>query len=353
MSTISDVAKRAGVSTMTVSRVINNSGYTSPETRTRVQKAVDDLGYVPNALARGLRFKQTKTLALIVTDITNPFFTTLARGVEDTANAAGFTVIFGNTDESESKEHKYMRMLLQQQVDGILLVPARSTSDTLKSIRRQSTPIIVMDRRMPAHTEVDMVRCDSEQAAHHLVSMLIELGHKRIAVLSGPKHVSTAEDRVAGYRRALKGAGITEHRNWIYRGTFSQESGYEMAQEALRVHPRPTAVFAAHNYYAPGVLKVARELGLNVPRDLSIVAFDDLHSTLVSDPFFTAAVQPAYEMGKQATNLLLARLKGTAPEPCQEIVLPVEITLRASHAPAPGMRARASASQVLAARSSE
>lgn len=316
---------------MTVSRVINNSGYTSPETRVRVERAIADLGYVPNALARGLRFKQTKTIALIMTDITNPFFTTLARGVEDTASQAGFTVIFCNTDESEAKEHKYLQMLLQQQVDGILLVPARSnSSESLKIIKKQNTPLIVLDRRVPPQTDVDVVRCDSETAGQRLVRLLIDAGHRRIGVLSGPKGVSTADDRVQGYRNALHQAGIGEHKNLIYRGPFTQESGYEMACHLLNVHPRVTAVFAAHNFFAPGVLKRANELNLRVPEDLAIVAFDDLPSTLSHAPFFTVAIQPAYEIGKQATQLLFRRLNGTADKRHQEIILPVEIAIRES-----------------------
>lgn len=316
---------------MTVSRVINNSGYTSPETRARVEQAIAELGYVPNALARGLRFKKTKTIALIMTDITNPFFTTLARGVEDTANLAGFTVIFCNTDESEAKEHNYLQMLLQQQVDGILLVPARSSSaESIKVIKKQNTPVIVLDRRVPPHTDVDVVRCDSEDAAQRLVQMLIELGHRRIGVLSGPKGVSTADDRVQGYRNALRHAGIAEHKNLIYRGPFTQESGYEMARQLLDVRPRVTAVFAAHNFFAPGVLKRATELGLRVPEDLAIVAFDDLPWTLSHAPFFTVAIQPAYEIGKQATQLLFRHLNGTAEKRHQEVILPVEIAVRES-----------------------
>ncbi len=331
MSTISDVAKRAGVSTMTVSRVINNSGYTSPETRARVEQAVNELGYVPNALARGLRFKQTKTIALVMTDITNPFFTTLARGVEDTANQAGFTVIFCNTDESEDKELNYLQILLQQQVDGILLVPARSdSSDSVRIIKKQNTPVIVLDRRVPPHTEVDVVRCDSEDAAQRLVHLLIELGHRRIGVLSGPKGVSTADDRVQGYRNALRRAKMVEHKNLIYRGSFTQESGYEMACHLLDLNPRPTAVFAAHTFFAPGVLKRANELGLRVPEDLAIVAFDDLPFTLAPAPFFTVAIQPAYEIGRTATQLLFDRLAGTAATRTQEIILPVELAHRKS-----------------------
>src|SRR5512136_1135590 len=165
MSTISDVARLAGVSAMTVSRVINNSGYISPETRERVEKAILDLGYVPNALARSLRFKQTKTLALVLTDITNPFFTTIARGVEDAASEQSFSLIFCDTDESESKEAEYLNVVLQKQVDGLLLVPACYSGDSIAFLQERKVPVVVLDRRV-SDAKVDTVRCDSEEGAY-------------------------------------------------------------------------------------------------------------------------------------------------------------------------------------------
>jgi LacI family transcriptional regulator len=336
MATIHDVARRAGVASITVSRVINNSGYVSQATREHVEAAIAELGYVPNRLARSLRSKRTNTLALVLTDITNPFFTTLARGVEDTASDAEFTVIFCNTDESETKEQKYLQVLLQQQVDGILLVPARSTPDSVELIHKQGTPVVVLDRRMPPGVEVDVVRCDSEDGAYRLVHLLIGLGHRQIAILSGPRGVSTAEDRVAGYRRAMLPAGLGDQLNLVYFGAFTQSSGYEMAQQALTVNPQPTAFFAANNFIAIGALKALRDSGLRVPEDIAIVAFDDLPWNLETFPFFTVAAQPAYDMGCRATRLLLARLAGDAPEPCQEVILPTELIVRQSSGQARG-----------------
>jgi LacI family transcriptional regulator len=156
MSTIEDVAKRAGVSAMTVSRVINNSGYINQKTRERVEQAIAELGYVPNALARSLRFKQTNTLALVLTDITNPFFTTMARGVEDTASAQGFTVMFCNTDESKAEEAKYLNVLAQKQVDGVLLVPAFCSPASVTFLRERTIPFVVLDRRIP---NIKSIRC--------------------------------------------------------------------------------------------------------------------------------------------------------------------------------------------------
>ncbi len=330
MATIHDVAKLAGVAPITVSRVVNNSGYFSRDTRARVEAAIAELEYVPNRLASSLRSKRTNTLALVITDITNPFFTTLARGVEDTASDAGYTVVFCNTDESDVEEQKYLQVLLQQQVDGILLVPARSTSASLEVIRKQATPVVVLDRRMPPGANVDVVRCENEDGAYRLTRLLIELGHQRIAILSGPMGVSTAEDRLAGYQRALTEAGFRPDPSLIVYGAFNQVSGYDMIQHLLAVKPRPTAVFAANNMIGIGALKSIRDAGLRVPDDMAMVSFDDLPPNLLTFPFFTVAAQPAYDMGRMATQLLVARLTGKAPEACQEIVLPVEMIVRRS-----------------------
>jgi LacI family transcriptional regulator len=329
MATIHDVAQRAGVSPITVSRVINHSGYASQETRERVEAAVAELGYVPNRLARSLRSKRTHTLALVITDITNPFFTTVARGVEDTASDAGYTVIFCNTDESETEEQKYLQVVLQQQVDGVLLVPARSTGESVEMIQKQNTPVVVLDRRMPASTQVDVVRCESVEGAYQLVKLLIDLGHQGIAVISGPQSVSTAEDRVIGYRRAMADAGLSQT-DIVHYGAFTQASGYELAQQLLARQPRPTAVFAANNLIAIGAFKAVQDAGLRVPEDIAMVAFDDLPANLLVFPFLTVAVQPAYEMGRRATQLLLSRLSKPASQDYQEVVLPYELIVRQS-----------------------
>lgn len=329
MATIHEVAKRAGVAPITVSRVINKSGYFSADVRERVEAAIQDLGYVPNSLARSLRSKRTNTLALVVTDITNPFFTLIARGVEDVASDAGFTVIYCNTDESEAEEKKYVEMLLQKQVDGILLVPARSTSRQVEWIKAQNTPVVVLDRRIP-EIEADIVRCDSESGAYQLTQLLLERGHRRIAMLSGQKEVSTAVDRVAGYQKAMLEAGIAESDHLIYFGGFSQQSGRQNASQALSLNPRPTGIVAANNFIAIGVARYAQEIGLRIPEDVALVAFDDLPQSMVIFPFLTVVAQPGYEMGKKAAHLLLDRLSGNVSGPCQEVILPSQLILRSS-----------------------
>jgi LacI family transcriptional regulator len=332
MSTIRDVARRAGVSTMTVSRVINSSGYTSQEARARVERAVVELGYVPNALARHLRSKRTRTVALVLSDLTNPFFTTIARGVEDVAAAHDFAVMFCNTDESESEEIEYLRMLIQRQIDGVLLVPASNSGTSVRLLRSHRVPVVVVDRRIQSPL-VDEVRSDSETGAYQLVRHLIDLGHRRIAMLTGRRNISTSADRVGGYQRALNEAGIVfDDRLVLYEG-FGVDGGVSMARQLLDLSPQPTALFAANNFIAFGAIRALREAGKHVPDDMSLVAFDDLPEDWLVDPFLTVVNQRAYEMGRSAAELMLERLAGAGRPRRRSIILPVDFLVRRSSAP--------------------
>jgi LacI family transcriptional regulator len=338
MSTISDVAKRAGVSAMTVSRVLNGSGATSAATRARVEAAVDELGYVPNALARQLRSKRTKTLALVVSDISNPFFTTIARGVEDVAAGHGFSVMYCNTDEAADEEERYLLMLIQRQIDGVLLVPTRSTGESFRLLAEHRVPVVVLDRRVAARN-VDSVRCDSEAGAYALGRHLIELGHRDIAVLTGRRGISTSEDRVDGFRRALDEAGLDLPESRVLFGGFmygksNQADGHRMASEVLDAPgPMPTALFCANNFIAYGAIRALRERGLAVPDDVSVVAFDDLPEEWLSEPVLTCASQPAYEIGHRAAELLLRHIDGTHAPIGESVVLPFQLVVRSSSGP--------------------
>jgi LacI family transcriptional regulator len=294
-----------------------------------VNQAAEQLGYVPNVLARSLRSKRTRTLALVLTDITNPFWTTVARGVEDAASEEGYHVIFCNTDESASKQESYLEALIQKQVDGILLVPARSKESPIKLLHQQNVRVVLLDRHL-SNMEADVVRCDSSGGAYQLVQLLLKLGHRRIAILSGPSGVSSADDRVAGYQRALQEAGLKTEDQLIIYGDFSLESGYQMTHDLLAMTPRPTALFASNNFIAIGALKALHDAGLVVPEDMSVVGFDDLPAAIVVEPFLTVAFQPAYEMGQRATKRLLECLNGQVSDGVQEIVLPVSIIERKS-----------------------
>lgn len=325
MATIYDVAQRAGVAPTTVSRVINHSGYVGAETRQRVETAAQELGYSPNALARGLRLKKSSILGLVLTDITNPFWTTVARGVEDTASEAGFTVIFCNTDENPNRQGQYLHVLEQQQIDGLLLVPVQNASDQIRTLQKKQIPMVVLDRRIPG-VHVDLVRCDSEGGAYDLTRLLLAQNHRRVALLTGPQSVSTSVDRIMGYRRALKEAGLAPDNEIIFSGVLTRESGCQLTQQALALHPRPTALLAANNFIASGALQALQEAGLHTPEDMALAAFDRLPPTWNSAAFTAIADQPAYEMGQQATRLLLERVAGKGPDKPQEVILPVKIT---------------------------
>jgi len=328
--TIRDVAERAGVATMTVSRVINDSGYVSDATRAKVEEAINDLGYIPNMLGPSLRFRQTNTLALVLVDITNPFWTIVARGVEDAAQEKDYNVILCNTDESLDKQSQYLTMLLKRRIDGILFVPADDRPESVELIQKQNVDVVVLDRRI-ASADVDIIRGDSFGGAYQLARHLIELGHQDIAILAGPRNIYTSTERVAGYRQAVMEADLQHNFDNVYWGSFRQNPG-DAVRQALKSSPRATAFIAVNNFIAYGALNVFAQVGLQVPRDVSLVTFDDFPASINPTPFLTEAVQPAYEMGFRATELLLARLHDEGPEDRQEVVLPTEIRIRQSTA---------------------
>jgi LacI family transcriptional regulator len=332
--TIRDVAKRAEVSPVTVSRVINNSDYVSQQTRTRVEAAIAELGYVPNMLGPSLRSKKTMTLAAIISDITNPFWTNVTRGIEDVAQANGYFVILCNTDESVEKQDQYVQMLLRRRIDGILFVPASSAAAPIELIHKQDIPVVVMDRSVP-DVAVDSVSADTEEGAYQLAKHLFELGHRCIAVLAGPQNVSTSVDRVTGYFRALDEIGIQDCQTQVYWGNFTQESGTKMAAQALVETPKLTAFFTGNNFIALGALNHLHARGLQVPEDVALVTFGEIPSQYLDNPFLTTDISPDREMGRQAAQLLLDRIQGKIAGDPHAIVLQTEMVIRHSSGPAP------------------
>ncbi len=329
MVNIRDVAKAAGVAPITVSRVINNSGSVNAVTRDRVQKAIEELHYVPNTLAKSLRSKQSHTLALILSDITNPFWPTVARGVEDAAAEKGFQTILCNTDEDPAKEATYLNLLLQRRVDGIIIAPTTNDKTRLASLARQQVPCVLIDRRV-AGFKADVVYGDSREGARLLVEHLLNLGHERIALINGPSAISSAEDREAGYRAALRQHHISVDETLILRGDFKQDSGCQLTRHIVQFIPRPTAIFAANNFMAIGALQALREAGLRIPDDMALVCMDDIPYVSAIDPFLTVAAQPAYEMGATAARLLIERLTAQRQLRLREVVLPPTLIIRRS-----------------------
>lgn len=332
MSNIKDVAKKAGVAPITVSRVINNSGYVSDEVRGRVEQAIAELNYIPNRLGPSMRSKRSNTIGLIVSDITNPFWTTIVRGVEDATYKAGYHLFLCNSDESANKEQEYVELLLSRQVDGFLVAPAETRFASLELIQKQSKSVVLLDRHIEG-TGVDIVRGDSKGGAYVLTKHLLDLNHKRIVLLNGSNSVSTAIDRAEGYQNAMREAGFRDDDMKIFWGEFSQASGYRQALEVLQLRPRPTAIVAANNFIAIGAIRVLDRSGLQIPEDMSLVVFDDLPENISLRPFLTSATQPAYEMGFLAANTLFDCLKNKTTIETKEIILPFELNVRSSSAP--------------------
>lgn len=326
MATLIDVARLAGVSPMTASRVVNGASSVSAALRERVERAVAESGYMPNTVARNLRSRQTDTVGLVLPDMTNPFFTTLAQGVETALREGGISLLLTNTDEREEEERRIVPVLLQHQVDGLLIVPAADGTEAVRLCRDQGVPVVLVDRRPGVH-DVDVVRSDAETGALDLGRLLVGLGHRHAAVLTGPAAVRTAVDRATGFNRAFEEAcllaPVVEH------GSFTIESGAAMARSAMAHHPRLTALFAANNFIAIGVMHALNDLGLRVPEDVALVAFDDLPSAMITFPFFTVAAQPAFEMGQRAVAMLLDR-RASPDAPAQDVVLAAELVIRRS-----------------------
>jgi LacI family transcriptional regulator len=332
MPTIREVAKRAGVSPATVSRVINRSGPVSERTRERVEAVIRKLGYVPNRLATSLRSSKTQLIAVILSDWTNSFWVEVVRGIQGVAWEHGFHMILSDPEENAGKERGLLTSMLERQVDGLLIRPVGSRGQPVELIQNQGVPVVVLDYHMP-DVPVDIVRGDSEGGAYQLAKLLLNLGHRRIALLAGPSHLSSIAMRISGYRRALADAGLEPGSALIVEDASSFEGGYRCARRALAQSPRPTALFATNNRVSFAALRAVRDVGLRVPQDISIAGFDELPAEAAEHPFLTVVEQAPYEIGSQAAKLLLTRIAGNGPQGFQEIVLPTRVVFRESCQP--------------------
>jgi LacI family transcriptional regulator len=325
--TLREVAARAGVSPITASRALNDTGYVSRDLRARVLKAAEELDYVPNAVARSLRSKKTQLIALLA-GITNPFWASVARGIEETATAAGYGVLLCNTDDDPAKEARYIQQLVRRRIDGLIIAATKDSAAILRDLGRHQ-PFVLIDRVVEG-VEADTVRGDNAGAAYRMTQHLLSTGYRRIGVISGSRNVSTAEERVEGYRAAMAEAGIApeEQEDMIVYGKYTESWGYEATHLFMLRSNRPDALFAANNFIALGVLEALHTLGLKVPQDVAVVCFDDT-TNLSSARFLTTASQPAEQMGRVAATLLLERFD--APDtPPRDIVLPIEMVVRSS-----------------------
>ncbi|GAB2784932.1 LacI family DNA-binding transcriptional regulator [Streptomyces sp. NPDC054796] len=309
MAGIKDVASHAGVSVATVSRVLNGHPTVRPATRALVLSAVAELGYRPNAVARSLRTHQTRTLGLVISDVLNPFFTELARAVEDAARSRGYSVVIGNADERPDLQDHYVRTLLEHRIDGLLVSPTDGGSAPMLESARASVPMVFVDRWI-AGIDVPVVHADGHGAVRDLVAHLHALGHRRLAVIAGPETTTTGNERVAAFRAALAAHGLPLPDAYIGKGDFQTESGRRATAAFLELPEPPEAVFATDNLMALGAMDELRARGLRVPDDMALAAFDDIPWFLHTDPPITAIAQPTTELGHRAVHALTDLVEG-------------------------------------------
>jgi LacI family transcriptional regulator len=331
MTTIREVAEKAGASVTTVSHVINETRHVSDEVRLRVLDAMKELNYRPNALARSLRMGQTHTLALILPDSANPFFADIGRAVEDCAFQLGYSVILCNTQGDPRREYLYVDVLSKKQVDGIIFVATGEQVASLNFLQSRAMPVVVVNRDL-SNIEVDLIFTDNLQGGYLATHHLLTLGHRRIACIAGPSDLTLGADRVAGYRRALEEAGLVYDERLVLAGDYQPASGFRVTHDLLGRRDPPTAIFACNDLMALGALRAAVEAGRRVPADLSIIGFDDIELARFTNPPLTTIAQDKDEIGAQAVRRLVERIT-TKPGACQRSVLPTHLVQRESTGP--------------------
>lgn len=336
-----DVARLAGTSPAVVSYVLNGGPRkVAPGTRDRVLAAVEQLGYRPNGIARSLRMNRTMSLGLVIPDNANPFFAELARAVEDAAFAHGYTLLIGNAAEDEARQASYVRTFLERQVDGLFLVPAHGPLTCLPELQRARTPWVVLDRHVPGVADLPEVRVDNRAGAREATAHLLGHRRERIACIAGPADVTSATDRVAGWRDALAAAGRgpamvpaaggSARREALWQVPFGQRAGYRAARRML-AEADLDAVFVASDEQALGVMRALTELGRRCPDDVALVSFDGIPAAAYATPALSTMAQPFGELGRVGMARLIERIEQPdAPAGPAVSVLPVTLRARGS-----------------------
>ncbi|MFB4370340.1 MULTISPECIES: LacI family DNA-binding transcriptional regulator [unclassified Pseudomonas] len=328
MATIKDVAARAGISYTTVSHVVNGTRPVSDQVRSKVEAAIAELGYVPSGVARSLRVRATGTLGLLLPNASNPYFAELARGIEDHAERNGYSVILCNSDDDIDKQLRYLRVLLERRIDGLIVATVASDAAFAQALAALRVPLVLVDRSLEG-VSADQLRVDHEQGAYLATRHLLELGHRRIVCIGGPASTQVVQLRAGGYRRALDEAGIEAQA--VVDCAFTSPAGHAAAQVLLAGEQRPTAIFAGNDMIALGVLRAAAERGLQVPQQLSVVGFDDIEVSRYLHPALTTVGQRIGQLGEQAAERLLARIRKPGLTAEQRLIEPT-LMLRESTA---------------------
>ncbi len=323
--TIKDVAVESGVSTATVSRVINNSGFVSEPIKERVMAVIQRLNYQPNAIAKSLKQDKTKTIGVVVPDISNAFFMSISKGIEDSVHEEGYNLFICSGDENPQKEAQLLQLLYEKRVDAIVLATSGKNEETVARIQQSGLPVILIDRKIDKENHpFDMVVEDNVQGAYQLTKQLIQQGHRRIGVINGCLDVSTGSDRFNGYAKAMNEFALPVNADLVYNGLFSQNGGVQAARYFMSLPERPTAILSFNNHMTFGVLLELTRRGVRIPEDVTIASYGEVDAALLlKQPGFIFVSQSPYEMGTKAGNILLERLVHKKEGPFQEIFEPV------------------------------
>jgi LacI family transcriptional regulator len=331
MPSIREVAEQAGVSLGTVSNVLNRPEVVAEATRLRVQAVIEQLGFVRNGSAHQLRAGRSNHLGLVVLDVTNPFFTEVARGVEDAANEAGYVVILCNSDSSQEKEGRYLHMLQEQRTAGVLITPVQNDVAYLQHLRQRDIAIVLLDRPSRAR-DLCSVAIDDALGGELAMRHLLELGHRRIAFVSGPLSIRQYAERRRGARRAIKMAGLdpNEVLSEILIAAQNASSGEQCVETLLARPARPGAVFCANDLLALGVMRGLGQRGIKIPDDIALVGYDDVEFASMLSPALTSIRQPKYQLGRAAADLLLHEINEADQHQHTQIMYQPELIIRAS-----------------------
>jgi LacI family transcriptional regulator len=328
VATIYDVAREAGVSPATVSRVLNGRVDVSPTLTARVRAAMAELDYRPNGVARNLRRRATTVWGLIISDIGNPFFTAVVRGVEDAALDAGYSLMLCNSDDDLEKERRYIEIALDEQLAGIIVSPASEAETDLTALVERGIPVVAIDRVSARH-DLDAVLADNARGARLATQELLETGCQRIACITGPTRTTTAAQRLEGFRQAHELAGLDIDPNLVIIENFKEDGGRDGAERLLELGTPPDGLFVANNLMTVGALERILDAGVDIPGDLGVVGFDDIPWARLTRPRLTTIEQPTYNIGHEAGRLLAERMTDPDRIP-RTLVLPSQLRVRES-----------------------
>lgn len=327
---VNDVAKKAGVSIATVSRVINDHPKVNPETRLKVQRVIKELKYQPNRVAKRLRNRNTSSnlLGVVIPDIQNPFYVEVFRGIEDVAYENKYALIMCNFSQDEKKEKLYLDILQSESVDGMIVAPTDEHDPEVIELVKKGVPIVCVDRGLIG-VDVDVVLVENRNGAYSAVDYLARSGYRRIAYISGLPQIPSSRQREQGYREALAAHDLPIDQDLIKYGNSQHQSGVKLCEELLQLPQPPDALFTGNNLITLGALETIHKRGLHIPKDIAIIGFDDMYWSISLNPPLTAVRQPAYEIGKRAAEQLILRIKAPT-RPTASMVLKTELMIRSS-----------------------